>query len=173
MSEPFVAQVQIFPYNFAPLGWALCQGQILAISQNTALFSLIGTFYGGDGKSNFALPDLRSRSAIGAGTAPGLTPRVVGEEAGEETVTLLPNQIPAHTHPANCNSGVGTDYGPSGDVWAADAGGNNEYGSKPIAGQMSPNAVLPVGGGQPHNNLQPYVGMNYCIALQGVFPARS
>ena len=173
MSEPFVGQIQIFPYNFAPRGWAFCNGQLLSIAQNTALFSILGTTYGGNGTSNFALPNLQSRVAIGTGNGPGLTVRDLGETGGEESVTLLSNQIPGHTHPARCTSGTGTDYGPAGDVWAADAGGNNEYGSGPIAGQMSASTVLPFGNGQPHNNLQPYLVLNYCIALQGIFPPRS
>jgi microcystin-dependent protein len=174
MSEPFVAQIQIFGFNFAPQGWALCAGQLLPISQNTALFSLIGTFYGGDGRSNFALPNLQGRVPISQGQGPGLTSRGVGEAAGKEFVTLLANQTPGHTHPAYCSNDVGTSYDPAGQVWSQDAGGNQEYGSGAVAGhQMSPSAIQPAGGGQPHNNLQPYVVLNYCIALQGVFPARS
>jgi microcystin-dependent protein len=173
MSEPFLAQIQIFGFNFAPRGWAFCNGQIFPISQNTALFSLLGTQYGGNGTSNFALPNLQSRVAIGQGNGPGLTPRVVGEQGGEEFVTVLANQIPGHTHPARCNNAVGTSYDPTNQVWSQDAGGNQEYGSALAAGAMAPNAVLPAGGGGTHNNLQPFQVLNFCIALQGIFPARS
>jgi microcystin-dependent protein len=173
MSEPFVAQIQIFGFNFAPQGWALCQGQILPISQNTALFSLLGTQYGGDGKSNFALPNMQGNIAIGQGQGPGLTSRAVGETGGQQSVTLTSNQLASHTHPATCNNAVGTVYDPAGEVWSQDAGGNQEYGSATVSGQMAPNAIMPAGGGQPHNNLQPFVVLNFCIALQGIFPARS
>jgi microcystin-dependent protein len=174
MSEPFVGQIQIFGFNFAPQGWALCAGQILPISQNTALFSILGTTYGGDGKSNFALPNLQGRVPIQQGQGSGLSPRDLGQTGGEEFVTLAGNQMPGHTHPANCNNAVGTAYDPAGQVWSQDAGGNQEYGTGAVAGHhMSPNAVLQAGGGQPHNNLQPYLVLNYCIAMQGVFPPRS
>ena len=172
MSEPFLAQIQIFGFNFAPQGWAFCNGQILSISQNTALFSLLGTLYGGNGTSNFALPNLQSRVAIGQGNGSGLTPRVVGEQGGEEFVTVLANQIPGHTHPARCNSAMGTSYDPTNQVWSQDAGGNQEYGSTLAAGAMAPNAVQPAGGGGTHNNIQPFLALNFCIALQGIFPAR-
>jgi len=173
MSEPFVAQIQIFAFTFAPTGWAFCNGQILSISQNTALFSLLGTTFGGDGKSNFALPNLQSSVPIGFGQGPGLSNRFLGETGEEEKVTLLSSQSPGHTHPANCSSSVGTSLDPAGNVWSVDAASNNEYGSGDIAGQMSPSAISPTGGGQPHNNLQPYLALNFCIALQGIFPARS
>ncbi len=173
MSEPFLAQIQIFGFNFAPQGWALCAGQIMAISQNTALFSLLGTTYGGDGKTNFALPNLKGRVPIHSGQGPGLTLRDLGEQAGEEFVTLLTSEIPAHNHSATCNPAVGTSYDPAGNVWCHDAGETNEYSSGNPAGQMSPNALTPSGGGQPHNNMQPYLVLNYCIALVGIFPARN
>jgi microcystin-dependent protein len=173
MSEPFVAEIRIFGFNFAPSGWAMCNGQIMAISQNTALFSLLGTTYGGNGISTFALPNLQSRIPIGPGQGAGLSLRDLGELSGEENVTLLNTQLAAHSHPANCNSNMGNSYDPAGNLWSVDAGGNNEYGSGTIAGQMSPGAISPTGGGQPHNNIQPYLALNFCIALQGVFPARS
>ena len=172
MSEPFVAEIRIFGFNFAPTGWALCAGQLLPISQNTALFSLLGTTYGGDGKSNFALPNMQGRVPLHPGQGPGLSDIALGENGGEETVTLVSNQIPGHTHPANCTMAVGTSYDPTGNVWSTDAAGNNEYGSGTVAGQMSPAAVLPTGGNQPHDNIQPSLVMNFCIALQGIFPAR-
>jgi microcystin-dependent protein len=173
MSDPFVAEIRIFGFNFAPQGWALCQGQILSIAQNTALFSLLGTTFGGNGTSNFALPNMQGNIAIGQGQGPGLTDRILGESGGQQSVTLTSSQVPSHTHPATCNNAMGTVYDPAGEVWSQDAGGNQEYGSATVAGQMAPNAIMPAGGGQPHNNLQPFVVMNYGIALQGVFPARS
>jgi microcystin-dependent protein len=170
--DPFLAEIRIFPFNFAPKGWAMCDGQILSIQQNTALFSLLGTTYGGDGRTNFALPNFQGVSPIHPGQGPGLSLRDLGETSGTETVTLLPSELPAHTHPANCNSGTGDQYGPPGNFWATDAGGNNEYNATATSA-MAPGAVGPVGGNQPHNNLQPYLVLNFCIALQGVFPPRS
>src|ERR1700688_2673042 len=146
MSDQFVSEIRIFAGNFPPRGWALCNGQILPISQNTALFSLLGTTYGGNGTSNFALPNLQGLSPMHAGQGAGLSPRVLGESGGTETVTLLASEIPAHTHPANCNSGTGDQFGPPGNVWATDAGGNNEYnasGTSVMAG-----GVLAAGGGK-------------------------
>ena len=172
MSNPFVAEIRIFPFNFAPRGWAFCDGQILSISQNTALFSLLGTTYGGDGKSNFALPNLQGSTPMGFGQGPGLTLRDLGETGGETTVSLLVSEIPAHTHTANCNSGMGDQYAPPGNFWATDAGGNNEYAAT-ANNVMASNAVGIAGGSLPHNNLQPYLVLNFCIALQGVYPPRS
>jgi microcystin-dependent protein len=172
MSDQFVAEIRIFGFNFPPTGWATCAGQIMAISQNTALFSLLGTNYGGDGKSNFGLPNLQGSVPVHQGQGPGLTPRVVGETGGTEAVTVLSTQIPVHTHAPGCNTGQGDDYGPGGDIWAVDAAGGNEY-TATSSGTMNPASLLVAGGGQPHNNLQPYVAMNYCIALQGIFPPRS
>ena len=171
MSEPFVAEIRIFGFNFAPRGWALCQGQILSIAQNTALFSLLGTNYGGDGRVNFGLPNLIGNAPIGAGNGPGLTPRVVGETGGSSIITLLIQELPSHTHTPAATSDLGNDYGPANDIWAADAGGANEYGTdSPV--MLNPLAVGVAGGSQPHNNMQPYMVMNYCIALQGIFPPR-
>jgi len=175
MANPFVAEIRIFPFNFPPTGWAFCNGQLLSISQNTALFSLLGTTYGGDGMSNFALPNLQGSAPIQPGQGPGLSLYDLGESGGEDTVTLLPSEIPAHTHVVNCFSGVGDQYGPYGPpgfIWATDAGGNNEYDAGGTA-NLAPGAVQNGGGGQPHNNLQPYLTLNFCIALQGVFPTRS
>jgi microcystin-dependent protein len=172
MADQFVAEIRIFGFNFAPLGWAICQGQILPINQNTALFSLLGTFYGGNGVTNFALPNLQGDVAIHQGNGPGLSPRVVGETAGAESVPLTTAEMAAHSHTAACSTATGDDYGPGSDVWAPDAAGGNEYASAP-SGQMNAASLSPAGGGQPHNNLQPYLSMNYCIALQGIFPPRS
>ncbi|HXN45394.1 MAG TPA: tail fiber protein [Bryobacteraceae bacterium] len=169
MADQFVAEIRIFGFTFAPVGWALCQGQIMAISQNTAVFSLVGTFYGGNGSSNFALPNLQGMVPIDQGNGPGLTPRTVGETGGSTTVTLT--AVPPHTHTAACNTANGDDYGPGNDVWATDAAGGNEYATA-SSGQMNAASLAPVGAGQAHNNLQPYLSMNYCIALQGIFPPR-
>ncbi len=169
MADQFVAEIRIFGFNFPPVGWAACLGQLIPISQNTAVFSLVGTFYGGNGSSNFALPNLQGLVPIDQGNGPGLTPRVVGETGGTAAVTLA--AVPPHTHAAACNTANGNDYGPSNDVWAADAAGGNEYAAAG-PGQMNPASLSPAGGGQPHNNMQPYVAMNYCIALQGIFPPR-
>lgn len=172
MSEPFLAEIRLFPYNFAPRGWAFCQGQLLAISQNTALFSLLGTTYGGNGITTFALPDLRSRVPIHVGQGPGLSPYDLGQVGGTETVTLNTSQLAPHPHPANCLNANGNQPQPNNAVWATDLGGNPQYGVTKAAGTMAPNIIGPSGNGQPHNNIQPYQTLNYCIALQGIFPQR-
>ena len=175
MSQPFLGEIRAFPFNFAPKGWAFCSGQILSISQNTALFSLLGTNYGGNGQSNFALPDLRGRLAVSSGQGPGLSDYPLGSEAGVETVTLLVSQMAAHNHPANCTNAMANQPSPGGNVWAADGAGiTSEYGP-PVASppQMAPQAIGTTGGNQPHANLMPYLVLNYCIAMQGIFPARN
>ena len=172
MSEPFIGEIRPFGFNFAPKGWALCAGQLLSISQNTALFSILGTMYGGDGKTTFALPDLRGVVPLHAGNGPGLTPRSVGETGGSESVTLNVAQIPAHNHVANANGGPGNQYGATNNFWAADAAGGKEYAAAGNA-QMAADALAPAGGGGPHNNLQPYLAVNYCIALTGIYPSRN
>jgi microcystin-dependent protein len=171
MSEPFVAEIRIFGFNFAPVGWAQCNGQLLPISQATAVFSLLGTYYGGDGRSTFGLPNLQGSAPMHWGNGPGLTPRSIGETGGESTVALTSTQMPQHTHTVNCNTADGDDYGPPGNVWAPDAAGNNLYAAS-SNGQMAAAAIAAQGGGQAHNNLQPYQVLNFCIALQGVFPSR-
>jgi len=172
VSEPFLAEIRLFPYNFAPRGWALCQGQLMAISQNTALFALLGTTYGGNGISTFALPDLRGRAAVHVGQGPGLSPYDLGQVGGNETVTLTAAQLAPHAHPANCLTVNGNQYSPSNTVWAIDAGENPQYGSTKAVGTMAPNIISPSGVGLAHNNIQPYLALNYCIALQGIFPQR-
>jgi microcystin-dependent protein len=172
MSDAFVGEIRQFGFNFAPTGWAQCNGQLIAISQNTALFSLLGTTYGGNGTTTFALPNLQGRVPLQAGQAPGLSNRDLGEMGGAEAVTLLTNQTPGHFHPAFCNSGDGNDYGPAGNFWAQDVGGGLEY-DNTGGGQMAAGAVGISGGGVPHSNLQPYQVLNYCIALRGIFPPRS
>lgn len=178
--NPFVAEVRIFPFNFAPKGWAFCNGQILAISQNTALFSLLGTTYGGDGKSTFALPNLQGSVPIhtGASQGPGLSFYALGEQSGAQSVTLLQSEIPAHSHgtpQAAATSGVAT---PANAAWGSALKGHGSlYGMTAVDSSdkvtMSPSALSAVGGSQPHNNMPPYLALNFCIALQGVFPPRS
>lgn len=176
MSNPFLAEVRIFTGGFAPKGWALCDGQLLPISQNTALFSLLGTFYGGDGKSNFALPNLQGCAPMQAGQGPGLSFRGLGETAGEQTVTLLQTEMPAHSHSAQGSTGS-TQTSPTNNAWASGAklgGGNLYFPSTPASNvQMNPFATSIAGGSQPHNNMMPFLGLMFIIALQGVFPARS
>ena len=176
MATPFIAEIRMFAGNFAPRGNAFCNGQIIAISQNTALFSLLGTTYGGNGTTNFALPDLRGRMAMGNGNGPGLTPRVLGEQGGVENVTLLSTEMPAHTHVPQASNLPGTQASPAAGVWAASASGRTPpplYVAPPAAVPMSTSAIGITGGGQPHQNMQPYLAISYIIATQGVFPARN
>ena len=167
MSEPFLGEIRAFGFNFAPRGWAMCSGQILPIAQNTALFSLLGTTYGGNGQTTFALPDLRGRAPVHQGQGPGLSNKSLGEQAGQETHTLIVTEMPAHTHsqpasnaeqdtnrPVNAVPARGGVYAGSGDGTFMDA-----------------NTLA--GGSQPHNNMQPYLALNYCIALEGIFPSRN
>ncbi|MDQ6616774.1 MAG: tail fiber protein [Actinomycetota bacterium] len=172
MADPFVAEIRIFPFNFAPTGWAMCNGQLLPISQNTALFSLLGTTYGGDGKSNFALPNLQGCAPMHPGQGPGLSLHNLGETAGSDTVTLLQSEIPGHNHPLNASTGDATDRIPAGQL---PAGGISigMYAAPGALAPLSDQAVTPAGGDQPHNNLMPYLTLNFCIALQGVYPPRT
>ena len=176
MADPFVAEIRMFPFNFAPKGWAFCDGQLMPISQNTALFSLLGTVYGGDGKSTFALPDLQGRAPMHPGQGPGLSLHDLGEESGSETVTLLTSEIPAHNHTVGrALDQPGNVMTPVGSIWAQ--GGTaravvNTYNPGPPTAAMKTDVILPTGGDFPHNNMQPYLTVNFCIALQGIFPAR-
>ena len=174
MADPFVAEIRVFPFNFAPKGWAWCNGQLMPISQNTALFSLLGTTYGGDGKSTFALPDLQGRSAMHPGQGPGLSLYDLGQTGGSETVTLLQSEMPAHSHSLGGTFELGGQGTLASDVILAASVGGNLYQSNTSANltQMSPMALAIAGGDQPHNNLQPYLTFYFCIALQGVFPPR-
>ena len=171
MADPFVAEIRIFPFNFAPKGWAFCNGQLLPLSQNTALFSLLGTTYGGNGKSNFALPDLQGRAPMHPGQGPGLSLHDLGETGGSETVTLLESEIPAHAHTLNASLLPADSPNPTGAFTAAPAS-DNIYGVANNLVSMAPEALAPAGGDQPHNNMQPYLTFYFCIALQGVFPPR-
>jgi microcystin-dependent protein len=179
MSSPFVAEVRIFPFNFAPKGWAFCFGQLLPISQNTALFSLLGTTYGGDGRSTFALPNLQGCSPMQPGQGPGLTLRDLGETGGEETVTLLQTEMPIHSHTVMADTGAANSGDPTGNIYkTALIPGNPPsavwaYNAGPPNTQSNVLNIGATGGSFPHNNLMPYLTLNFCIALQGVFPPRS
>jgi microcystin-dependent protein len=170
VADPFVAEIRIFPFNFAPKGWAFCNGQLLPISQNTALFALLGTFYGGDGKSTFALPNLQGSFAMGAGDGGGLSQRFLGEQGGETTVTLLQSEIPVHTHFATALDAVGDTPVPTGNILARYPGTYQTANQQLNA--MNPIELAIAGSSLPHNNLQPYLTLNFIIAMQGVFPAR-
>jgi microcystin-dependent protein len=175
MANPFVAEIRLFPFNFAPRGWAACEGQLLPISQNTALFSLLGTTYGGDGRSNFALPDLRGSAAMHQGQGPGLSFYGLGERGGTGTVTLLATEVPVHTHALQAFAGRGTNVNkPAAGLSLADSQGNFVYDTAvpTTPATMAPQTLAPVGSGQPHNNMMPYLTLNFCIALQGVYPQR-
>jgi microcystin-dependent protein len=178
MANPFVAEIRIFPFNFAPKGWAFCNGQLLAISQNTAVFSLLGTTYGGDGKSNFALPNLQGNAPMNPGQGPGLSLHDLGETGGSGTITLLQSEMPSHTHSINCIDGarVGGQSGLPTNAILVKTGGipTNAYTSGATQNQTMAQAMVSVAGGNvPHNNMMPYLTLNFCIALQGVFPPRS
>jgi microcystin-dependent protein len=175
--DPFVAEIRIFPFNFAPKGWAFCDGQILPLSQNTALFSLLGTTYGGDGKSNFALPNMQGNAPMHPGQGPGLSLHDLGETGGSDTVSLLESEIPVHSHALMCASGRQVQNQvtvPSPSTAISDAAGATPYlATNQNLTNLNGNAVAPAGGSQPHNNMQPYLTLNFCIALQGVFPPRT
>ncbi|HQT75784.1 MAG: phage tail protein [Rhodospirillales bacterium 20-64-7] len=180
MADPFVGQIALFPYTFAPSGWADCAGQLLPISQNTALFSLLGTTFGGDGRMNFALPDLRGRVGIGPGSAPGGSTYAMGEIDGQETVALTAAQSASHTHSLNATTARGTVNTPGGNVLATALEGTPRDGNvgdiyNPGAPDttLAPQSISVAGGSQPHNNVQPFLALRYCIALTGVYPPRS
>lgn len=192
MVDPFLGQITIYAFNFAPQGWALCHGQLLPISQNTALFALLGTTFGGDGKSTFALPDLQGRVPIGVGQGLGLTEYVVGQEDGSETIVLNTSEMASHAHAFDssamqgtlrCYDGRGNQRDATGNVPAVESAGvtaafsdaapltsNLASGAVAVTGAL---ALTPTGGGQPHANLQPFLVLNYCIAMSGIFPSRS
>lgn len=170
--DPFVAEIRIFPFNFAPKGWAFCDGQILPLSQNTALFSLLGTTYGGDGKSNFALPNMQGNAPMHPGQGPGLSLHDLGETGGSDTVSLLESEIPSHSHALVASQGDGLERTPAGQLLATGVGISLYQTPGPLV-NVSDNALAPAGGDQPHNNMQPYLTLNFCIALQGVYPPRT
>jgi microcystin-dependent protein len=173
MADPFVAEIRVFAFTFAPRGWAFCDGQLLPISQNTALFSLLGTTYGGDGKSTFALPDLQGRVPMHPGQGPGLSLHDLGEQNGTEFVTLLESEMPAHGHVLNANAAPGNRTSPAGNSLARTSGAAPYAPAGTPNVTLDPSALAPNGGDQLHNNMQPYLTVNFCIALQGVFPPRT
>ncbi len=183
MSEPFIGTIQAYGFNFAPRGWATCSGQQMAIQQNTALFSLLGTYYGGNGQTTFGLPDLRGRVAVGQGQGPGLSPYDMGEMTGSETVTLTINEMPAHTHPLIATTTAATATAPSGtEVLAAPNGEDANLGAVTVKmyapsdannKQLAPQSIGIAGGSQPFSILQPLLCVNYSIALEGIFPSRN
>ena len=177
MANPFIAEIRIFPFNFAPVGWASCNGQLIPISQNTALFSLLGTTFGGNGTSSFGLPNLQGNAPMAPGQGPGLSLHDLGETGGSATVTLTPNQVPSHTHglqgsPRDAEEGTPTAQSSlarsnPGFVYKQPSGANQP---QPMAAGILGGAV---GGNAPHNNMMPYLALNFCIALQGIYPSRS
>lgn len=174
MSEPFIAEIRIFAGNFAPRGWAFCNGQLLPISQNTALFSLIGTTYGGDGRTTTALPNLQGRAPMHPGRGPGLTDKRLGERGGVEMVTLSEAQMPNHTHTLEASGRPANNDDPASDRWLGTAGSaNGAYHTPANLVQMASQSLPDAGGSQAHNNLQPYLTMNFIIALVGLYPSRS
>lgn len=177
MSSPFIAQISIFGGNFAPRGWSTCNGQILPIAQNTALFSLLGTTYGGDGRVTFGLPNLQGRAPLGQGNGPGLSPYQLGQAAGTENVTLTVSEIPQHNHTATVSLGPGNANNPSATDYLGPGNNSSAFiygpGSNPLNQQMLGSVLPNAGGSQPHNNMQPFLTLTFIIALQGVFPPRS
>jgi microcystin-dependent protein len=175
MSDPFIGEIRIFGGNFAPKGWAFCNGQLMSISQNTALFSLLGTTYGGDGRTTFALPNLQGSAPLMAGQGNGLSQYDLGQIGGAPTVTLPSTALPAHTHAVSGTTTPGSVADPAGDVWsvAGVARGTVMYSANAgSAPQMNPQAFAPAGSSQPHNNMPPYLVLTFIIALQGIYPSR-
>jgi len=170
MSSPFVAEIRMFGFNFAPTGWAFCDGQILPLSQNTALFSLLGTTYGGDGKSTFALPDLQGSVPLHPGQGQGLSLYDLGQQGGVDNVTLLTSEIPLHSHSFTATEEVVNENNVTNNFFGA---GESRYAPVANVTQMAPQALPPAGASLPHNNMMNYLVVNFCIALQGVFPPRT
>lgn len=188
MSQPYIGEIRLLGFNFAPNGWAFCQGQLMSIAQNPALFNLIGTTYGGDGQNTFALPNLQGRVIIGQGTGPGLSPRTLADTGGVESVTLTTTNLPAHMHAITgptaavaCKSGAGNAQSPVGNVLAGEAAGvtmpySSQAPDAAMGGALVPTASPQsglTGGSQPHANVQPYLTLNYCISLFGIFPTQT
>jgi microcystin-dependent protein len=181
MANPFLAEIRIFGFNFAPKGWAFCAGQILPLSQNTALFSLLGTTYGGDGKSTFALPNLEGSAPMHPGQGPGLSLHDLGETGGSTSVTLLQSEMPSHNHTFQGNTTTATNASPANAVYmrghyndgVGNTGAVDLYTTNAPDTTLNPFVLGIAGGNQPHNNMQPYLTLNFCIALQGVYPPRT
>ena len=180
MTQPFLGQITVYPYTFPPRGWMDCAGQLLPISQYTALFSLLGTYYGGNGVNNFALPDLQGRVGISQGTAPGGSTYVIGEDGGTENVILAGNQLAVHSHSLNATTAHGSSQTPGGNLLATGEAGSgreastaNIYAAANPTVPLTPSSIAPAGTAGPHNNVQPFLGLRYCIALAGVFPSRA
>jgi microcystin-dependent protein len=171
MATPFLAEIRMFGFPFNPRGWATCSGQLLAIQQNQALFALLGTTYGGNGQTNYALPDLRGRAPLHWGQSPGLSNIALGQSGGEVNHTLISTEMPVHGHPAVASSTAATQTAPTGGIWAATP--TNHYSAPSPLVALSASAIGYAGGSQPHSNEQPYLAMNFSIALQGVFPSRT
>jgi microcystin-dependent protein len=171
MAEPFIAEIRIFAGNFAPRGWAFCHGQLMPISQNTALFSLVGTTYGGDGRTSFGLPDLQGRAPMHPGNGPGLSVRRLGEKSGSSTVALTPAQMPAHTHALQASDQPASTNQPGGNLPAVTR--EDCFSAAGTPAPMRADALTPTGGGQAHNNMQPFLALYFIIALTGLFPSRS
>lgn len=173
MATPYIGEIRMFAGNFAPYGWFLCQGQILPISQYDVLFNLIGTTYGGDGQSTFALPDLRSRAPLHVGQGQGTSNYTIGQNGGVESVTLAANQIPVHNHSINVNDAQGNNGKAGGNVLATTSGNTNVYSTNAPAEAMNSGALTNTGGSQPHDNVQPYLAINFIIAWTGLYPSQT
>jgi microcystin-dependent protein len=171
MSEPFVGEIRMFAGNFAPRGWAYCDGQLLAISQNDALFSLLGTIYGGDGRTTFGLPDLRGRIPIHAGSGPGLSPRSLGAKGGAENVTVTVNELPAHSHTLRVSTAAGTGSAPSNEFLGASPNVRVFRPQDPNV-NLDAASITSVGGSRPHDNVMPFLCVHFIIALFGIYPSR-
>lgn len=175
--EPFIGEIRMFAGTFAPRGWAMCSGQMISISQNTALFSVLGNAYGGDGRSTFALPNLQGASPVGVGQGPGLQDVFSpGDRGGAAQVTLQSQQLPTHTHPVVAQGGAGDTRSPAGAIWAESRQGRATeklYAAAPATKTMSPGLLAVAGGGQPHENMPPYLVLNFVIALMGIYPSRA
>ncbi len=171
MSEPFVGEIRMFAGNFAPRGWAYCDGQLLAVSQNDSLFSLLGTIYGGDGRTTFGLPDMRGRIPVHAGSGPGLSPRKLGAKGGTEKVTLTVNQLPSHTHPMKASTTIADETAPQGNVTAQPSAAQLYFETAPTV-NLATTAVTNVGGSRSHTNLMPFLCVHFIIALFGIYPSR-
>ncbi len=172
MADPFVAEIRMFAGNFPPTGWAFCDGQLMPISQNTALFSLLGNMYGGNGQTNFALPDLRERAPLQVGAGPGLTPRLQGETGGEATHMLLANEMPVHSHSLRASGEPGSTTVANGNMLATVTAPNPPYHDPSALADMGPGVLTVAGANAPHENMQPYLKVSFIIALQGIFPPR-